>query len=184
MAGYLARLAARLDRETWIPRERDDNSGLVSRTSVQQPLTVRLEKDPTRVKPVGELAASCDRFVILGGPGAGRTWAVRSVAAHAAEVALERLTAGAGLEDLELPLFARCPDVLQRGVSSRWDEAINASLNWADDGTPGDRPILTHALGGHPRLLLILDGLDETTDLDGGQLSSVSAGACAVRNSS
>ena len=43
--------------------------------------------------------------MILGGPGAGKTWLARRIARHHAEKALKALDAGIGLDEVELPLL-------------------------------------------------------------------------------
>jgi hypothetical protein len=167
VAGYLARLLDTLDRDTWSPRERDDNSLPVSLTTVQQTLLLERgapQRDEPHV-PLHDLAESCDRLVILGGPGTGKTWAARRIAIQCAEQATAHLGAGKPLQSIELPFFATCSEVLEKGESSHWGRLINATLNWADDA-PGDRPTLVRVLGRHDKRLVVLDGLDEATGLE------------------
>jgi hypothetical protein len=51
------------------------------------------------------LAEECERLVILGDPGTGKTWLARRIARRAAEAALAALAGGAGLDHVEQPLF-------------------------------------------------------------------------------
>ncbi|MEU4362768.1 NACHT domain-containing protein [Promicromonospora sp. NPDC023987] len=107
-----------------------------------------------------------EMLVVLGGPGSGKTWLARRYARDTARAALDRLEAGANLDEVEIPLF------------TTWDR-------WAQTSGPGTRetlvassfdPVLGHSdiagsdLSGQlqrtlmlaeTRVLLIVDSLDE-----------------------
>jgi hypothetical protein len=55
-----------------------------------------------------ELARSCQRLVVLGAPGSGKTWLAKRTARLSAERALAALAGGAALEETELPLYTTC----------------------------------------------------------------------------
>jgi hypothetical protein len=175
VTGYLARLATALDTDIWTALERDDSGARVSLTAIQQHLHVDRENAQPEEGPVPveELAETCDRLVILGGPGAGKSWAAQRIAINAANTALDKLNTGTALADIELPYFAACSEVLEQSDrSSRWDRLIDASINWADD-SPGDRPTLTQLLRTHPARLVVLDGIDEVATLDDRALTAM-----------
>lgn len=57
-----------------------------------------------------ELASWCSRLVVRGGPGSGKTWLARRTARLCAQAALAALAGGAGLDEIELPLFTTRPN--------------------------------------------------------------------------
>ena len=61
-----------------------------------------------RESEADDLASRCARLVVLGGPGSGKTWLAKRTARRCAEAALNALTAGAGLDEVELPLYTTC----------------------------------------------------------------------------
>lgn len=120
--------------------------------------------EPTDLDPEN-LADSCRRLVILGGPGSGKSWLAKHLAIRATFVAEESIQAsGSDLTNTEIPLFARASAVLDApedvapwvaltrtavtGLGARVDEAGASALLSRIDRDGG-------------RYLVILDGLDE-----------------------
>lgn len=155
VSAYLTKLVGNLDHDNWSAR---DGAGILSLAAIQQDLA--LIGPQGRRLVVDEVAARAERLVILGGPGAGKTWTARRTAIRAAEVALDRLAAGDDLADIELPLFASCSQVVERSDTPRWDRLINATLAWALID-PGHAARLSHLLRSHERVVIVLDALDE-----------------------
>jgi NACHT domain len=158
-ATYLAKLIDRLDRNDLNPPRRGGPRRL---TAVHQRLSLTPSgpRAGSKPVPVDELAAGCDRLVILGGPGTGKSWTARQIAIRAAEAALNRLAAGQTPEEIEIPLFAVCSQVLEASDLLRWERLINATLRRAAID-PGQASRLGHLLRSHERVLIVLDGLDE-----------------------
>jgi hypothetical protein len=92
---YLVAVVRVLDRDLW----REAAGGRpFSVTAIERTLAVRSSDadagDATRITrfDTAALGASCERLVVLGGAGAGKSWLARRYAIRAAEAALERLT--------------------------------------------------------------------------------------------
>ena len=104
VAGYLQRLIGWINTDPW-PRDRRFGGPVLTPAAIERRLRVSapglmgdedLEAD--------DLARQCRRLVVLGGPGSGKTWLAKRAARRCAEAALEELTAGADLDEVELPL--------------------------------------------------------------------------------
>ena len=93
IAIYLTKLIMWLDRNDLSPPRLGAPRTL---TAIQQRLTVRQRGQRTDDVPlaVDELAERCERLVLLGGPGSGKSWTARRLTIRAASAALERLAAG------------------------------------------------------------------------------------------
>src|SRR5208282_5016807 len=108
------------------------------------------------------LAQQCTRLVILGGPGAGKTWLAKRTARRCAENALQVLAAGGTLKEVELPLYTTCSRLFSAGGDIREAVVSSALDQLADLG--GSR--ISAALGvffaeRNAPTLLIIDSLDE-----------------------
>ena len=79
-----------------------------------------------------ELARHCTRLVVLGGPGSGKTWLARRTARRCANAALEALTAGASLDEVELPLVTTC-SLLAAGSGNIRHAAVSSALDQLGD---------------------------------------------------
>ncbi len=108
-------------------------------------------------------------LVVLGGPGAGKTWLARRYAREAAQAALKALENGADLDEVELPLFTTW-DQWTRSPGSPRESLVAASfasgLGHRDPGA-GDtvgRLRRTFTQPGR-RVLVVVDSLDEAADL-------------------
>ncbi len=108
------------------------------------------------------LAQQCGRLVILGGPGAGKTWLAKRAARRCAEDALEVLAAGGTLEEVELPLYTTCSRLFGAGGDIR-EAVVSSALGQIGD-LGGSR--ISKALGvffaeRNAPTLLVIDSLDE-----------------------
>ncbi|WP_300603427.1 NACHT domain-containing protein [Trebonia sp.] len=117
-----------------------------------------------------DLAERCTRLVILGGPGSGKTWLARRTARRRAAAALSALASGAGLDEVELPLFTTCSMLASRYNASLGirDAVVSSALNQAGD--LGSLRIV-EALrvffsDRNSPVLLVIDSLDEARDPD------------------
>ena len=109
-----------------------------------------------------ELAQQCVRLVILGGPGAGKTWLAKRTARRWAENALQVLAAGGTLEEAELPLYTTCSRLF--GADGDIREAVVSSALGQLGDLGGSR--ISKALGvffaeRNAPTLLVIDSLDE-----------------------
>jgi hypothetical protein len=166
---YLAALITGLDNDPWPQDIRYDGPRLTPAT-VERKLSVIGGAGRTAwIASADELAAKCTRLVILGGPGAGKTWLAKRAARLCAEKALGRLAAGVPLDEVELPLYTTC-----------------ARLAATPSGDSIRRAVVSAALGmlpdlGHERAvdavrvlfeardspsLLVADSLDEARGTD------------------
>jgi hypothetical protein len=112
-----------------------------------------------------ELAQQCARLVVLGGPGSGKTWLAMRTARVCAEQAMGALDDGAGLDDVELPLYTTCSRLISTHGDIR-EAIVSSALNWIGD-LGSSRIIQALHLcftGREKRTLLVIDSLDEASD--------------------
>jgi hypothetical protein len=117
------------------------------------------------------LAQQCQRLVILGGPGSGKTWLARRAARRCAEDALDALAAGGTLDDVELPLYTTCARLFSAAADADRDireAAVSSALSQIGD-LGGSR--LTKALrlfftDRNEPAVLVIDSLDEARGSD------------------
>jgi hypothetical protein len=112
-----------------------------------------------------ELAQRCHRLVILGGPGTGKTWLAMRTARICAEQALTALGDGAGLNEVELPLYTTCARLIGTPGGIR-QAAVSSAIEWIGD-LGGARIIQALCLfftERDTRTLLVIDSLDEASD--------------------
>lgn len=105
IALYLRTLIEWLNTDPW-PRW-FDGPGL-SPAAIERKLRIANGREDGHYLDADELARRCARLIVLGGPGSGKTWLARRTARMCAETALERLTAGDTLDEVELPLYTTC----------------------------------------------------------------------------
>ena len=120
VAGYLSGLMAELDRDPWTYFA---GAARASLSSIQRALLIVATDDDgytgapglnSKAVDADQLVGDCDRLVVLGGPGDGKTWLARRVAIRAAQAALTALNDQTPLSEVEIPLFARCSTVLEK----------------------------------------------------------------------
>ncbi len=172
LEAYLTALVDEMNQDAWT-RLAGGASGS-SLTSIAQRLSAtasaysnRRRDDATVMVPVDDLVQHCERVVILGGPGAGKTWAARRSAIEAAAAALEALSNDADPATVEIPLFARCVAAFAISAAT-WEGVVEASLSQVTDRLgPGrvGRALERRFLEQPGRYLLLLDGLDEADHL-------------------
>lgn len=173
LQAYLAALADELNRDPWT---RAAGGHVSSITMLARRLAVHARADigygaprqgDAEVDDADHLVERCERLVVLGGPGAGKSWLARRSMVRAAEAALTALAEGADPDSVEVPLFARCAVVLASDTDA-WEAVVNAALREVGHRLGSDR--VRQALGRRfleqpGRYLVALDGLDEAEHL-------------------
>jgi hypothetical protein len=164
---YLQTLIAWLNTDSW-PRDQRLGGPVLTPADIERKLRIttpspRHEKDLDADK----LARQCARLVVLGGPGAGKTWLAKRAARVCAEEALQALAADETLDTIELPLYTTCSRLATAQGSIR-EAAVRSALDGIGD-LGGSR--ISNALReffadrNHPTLL-VLDSLDEARGAD------------------
>ena len=102
---YLKTLIEWLNTDPW--PQWYDGSALTPAT-IEQKLMIDSGHSGEQKPNADAQARKCTRLVVLGDPGAGKTWLARRTVRLCAEAALARLTAGDSLDEVELPLYTTC----------------------------------------------------------------------------
>lgn len=129
IVAYLQTLRDWLNTDPW-PRDRRFDGPMLTPAAIERKLRVTaMGRAGERDLDADDLAQQCERLVILGGPGSGKTWLAKRTARRCAEDALEALAAGGNLDEVELPLYTSCSrlfgahgDIRQAVVSSALDQ--------------------------------------------------------------
>lgn len=141
-------------------------------SAVERTLRVREKGGTLAVAPIllsGTAPADDQMLVVLGGPGAGKTWLTRRYAREAAHKALSMLEHGAGLDEVELPLLTTWKQWAETAGSSMHSLAASSfasGLGHSEIGGADTRRRLERTfLHLETRVLIIVDSLDEAADL-------------------
>jgi hypothetical protein len=140
--------------------------------------TTVADRDATTRQTLTEEAALDGRhmLVILGGPGAGKTWLARRYARRAAEAALTSLDGGAELAEVELPVYTTWDhwagladasgDGMRAGlVASSFGADVHHGGGETNDVVMALKEVLNRD---QTRVLFVIDSLDEATGKDHG----------------
>ena len=113
------------------------------------------------------LAEHCERLVILGSPGSGKTWLAKRTARRCAEEALKALAAGGTLDEIELPLYTTCSRLFGAPGDIREATVSSALSQLGDLGSSrlstALRMFFTER---NAPTLLVIDSLDEAHGSD------------------
>ena len=94
IAVYLKTLIDWLNTDPW-PRDRRFGGPVLTPAAIERKLRITATgRAREQDLDADELAQQCQRLVILGGPGSGKTWLAKRTARRCAEDALEALAAG------------------------------------------------------------------------------------------
>jgi hypothetical protein len=167
VAVYLTALIAWLNTDPW-PRDRRFNGPVLTPAAMERKLRVAsVDQAEEHDLDADVLAGQCQRLVILGEPGSGKTWLARRIARRCAEGALEALTRGESLAEVELPLFTTCSrlfaakgDIRTAAVSSAFDQFPDLGSARISSAL---RLFFTER---NSRTLLVIDSLDEAVGSD------------------
>jgi hypothetical protein len=104
----------------------------------------------------------CQRLIILGGPGSGKTWLAKRTVRRCAEEGLESLARGMSLDEVELPLYTTCSRLFSVDGHIRQATVSSALSQLSDLGssriTEALRVLFTERNG---PTVLVADTLDE-----------------------
>jgi hypothetical protein len=168
VTSYLRALIEELNRDSWPARNGLDGPPLTP-AAIERRLRVQpRDRGGQREEAnADELAASCRRLVILGGPGSGKTWLARRIARRSAEQALAELAAGAGLDEVELPLCTTA-SMLSQAAGVIRNAVIASTLDQLPDMGGGDvtETIRSHFANRQSAVLLVIDSIDEAQHPD------------------
>ena len=167
---YLSKRLADWDALTWVEQGR-------APSIIERRMRVIDNTDTRNAIPAEEAVAGSRVLTVLGGPGSGKTWQARRYARTAAERALQQLRAGAGLDQLELPVLTTW------GAWSRFagpaeatliEASFDARLGVTAMTDPRSPERLRRTFGRAQHLLVVVDSLDEASgDHDSGRLVSL-----------
>ncbi|MFV0452733.1 MAG: NACHT domain-containing protein [Propioniciclava sp.] len=150
-------------------------------SEIERRLTCRTRGEQPRVLEMGEAVELFEHLVILGGPGAGKSWCAHRIAREAALKALDQLLAGVDLGEVAIPLVTTWELWSKAGSGDVRTSLIEASfdprLGVGDLGDVGVVARLKRTLGRSDKVLVVVDSLDEASDKSGavGRVTSLEA---------
>jgi hypothetical protein len=163
---YLETLIDRLNTDPW-PQDQRFRGPLLTPAAIERKLLItRKDRAGEEILiqhlDADELTQKCQRLVVLGGPGSGKTWLARRAARRCAEVALESLAKGWSLDVVELPLFTTCSGMLKKPGDVR-QAAVSSALDQLGDlgGSRLKASLCVFFTERNAPTLLVIDSLDE-----------------------
>jgi hypothetical protein len=159
---YLQTLIDWLSSDPW-PQYRRLGGPVLTHAAIERRLAIAVTGGTsTRDHDADDLARSCQRLVILGGPGSGKTWLAKRTARRCAQVALDALAAGEALNEVELPLYTACSH-LSTAVGGIRDATVSCALNQLADlgGSRISAALRSFFTERNAPTVLVIDALDE-----------------------
>jgi hypothetical protein len=161
---YLGTLINELGTDTWVYHWYRGSE--LSEATVERKLY--LTSGPERDLEADLLADQCERLVIRGDPGSGKTWLARRTARRCAERARDVLAAGsASLDQVEIPLYTTCSALFAAGSDVRAAGVSSALEALPDLGGGRIKAALREFfMARSAPTLLVIDSLDEAYGSD------------------
>jgi NACHT domain len=157
---YLTTLFDWMNADPW-PRDRRFDGPVLTPAAIERRLQVRV-KGGAQDLDADALARKCERLVVLGGPGSGKTWLAKRTARRSAEDALMALAAGASIDEVELPLYTTCSRLAEAEGDIR-RAVVASALNQLSDlgGSRLSAALQLFFTERNAPTLLVIDALDE-----------------------
>jgi hypothetical protein len=161
---YLGTLIDELGTDAWVYHWYDGSA--LSAATIERKLYVT--SGPERDLDADLLADQCERLVIRGDPGSGKTWLARRTARRCAERARDVLAGGSvSLDQVEIPLYTTCSDLFKAGSDIR-EAGVSSALELLPDMGGGRiKAVLREFfMARREPTLLVIDSLDEAYGSD------------------
>ena len=170
IAVYLRTLIDWLSIDPW-PQDRRFNAATLTPAAIERKLRVTAGTGANSVSErdadADELARQCQRLVIMGGPGSGKTWLAKRTARLCAEDARKALAEGMSLEEIELPLYTTCAHLFAADGDIR-EAAVRSALEQLGDlgGSRLSAALRVFFTERNASTVLVIDSLDEAHGSD------------------
>lgn len=164
---YLKTLVDRLNSDPW-PQDRRFAGPLLTPAIIERQLRLSSSTQlGDQDQAADDLAQRCRRLVILGDPGAGKTWLAKRTARRCAEHALEVLADGGSLLEVELPLITTCSQLFSADGDIR-QAVVSSALDQLGDigGSRLSAALRVFFTERNAPTLLVIDSLDEAHGSD------------------
>ncbi|MGL5827691.1 MAG: NACHT domain-containing protein [Nocardioides sp.] len=160
LSAYLRTLINRLGADRW-PADPRLGGPILRMGQHQVDLPAR---DVKRGRLVTAAEASrFRRLIVLGGPGAGKTWFAARAAIACAQDALHAITRGEDPHSVVLPVFVTVAALRDQAPCQIRDRLVAATLSSLGDAPNG---ALARTITSHEHVLVFLDSLDEAPGSD------------------
>jgi hypothetical protein len=162
---YLQMLIAWLNTDPW-PREHRLGGHALDPAAIERKLRITgAGQAGGQDLDADDQAKRCQRLVILGGPGSGKTWLAKRTARVCAEEALHALAADGALDEIGLPLYTTCSQLVRARGDIR-EAAVSSALELIGDlgGSRIIKALREFFTERNASTLLVIDSLDEASD--------------------
>ena len=167
VTAYLRTLIDWLSRDPW-PLDGRFGGPVLTPAVIERKLRVTVtDRASEQDLDADDLTQRCQRLVILGGPGSGKTWLAKRSARRRAEDALEALAAGGTLDEIELPLYTTCSRLFAAAGNIR-EAAVSSAIDQLSDlgGSRISAALRLFFAERNAPTVLVIDSLDEAHGSD------------------